>query len=144
PHQVNLGRPWEVEISAQAAPLTGGKTDGATNSEIPGGDKDPEIPGKIAGAIVAIQVPDPNPGRTFYLLTEDCETFDGGLLTGDYPSRGMHIYGNQNNFMDPEDYRVQMILKPARLNQIAERHGARWTHFYAATQRFGAEWAARQ
>ena len=89
-------------------------------------------------------MPDPNPGRTFYLLTEDCETFDGGPLTGDYASRGMESFGNHNNVMDPEDYRVQMILKPDRLNQIAERHGARWTHFYAATQRFGAEWAARQ
>ena len=123
PHQVNLGQPWEVEISAWAATMTGGKT---------------------AGATVAIQVPDPNPGRTFYLLTEDCETFDGGPLTGDYASRGMESFGNHNNLMDPEDYRVQMILKPDRLNQIAERHGARWTHFYAATQRFGAEWAATQ
>jgi hypothetical protein len=115
PHQVNLGQPWELQISA--------------NDET---------------RRVAIQVPDPHPGRTFYLLTEDCETFDGGPLTGDYASRGMERFGNHNNVMDPEDYRVQMILKPNRLNQIAERHGARWTHFYAATQRFGAEWAARQ
>jgi hypothetical protein len=117
PHQVNLGTPWNLHISVSTSPQS---------IDIP------------------ILVADTNPGRTFYLLTEDCETFDGGPLTGDYPSRGMHIYGNQNNFMDPEDYRVQMILKPARLNQIAERHGARWTHFYAATQRFGAEWAATQ
>jgi hypothetical protein len=115
PHLVNLGRPWELEISVNAETLR-----------------------------IAIQVPDPEPGRIFYLLTEDCETFDGGPLTGDYASRGMDIYGNRNNLMDPEDYRVQMIRKPQRLNEIAERHGARWTHFYAATQRFGAEWAARQ
>lgn len=115
PHQVNLGRPWELSISANGETLS-----------------------------IAIAVPDPNPGRTFYLLTEDCETFDGGPLTGDYAARGMESFGNHNNLMDPEDYRVQMILKPDLLNQIAERHGARWTHFYAATQRFGAEWAARQ
>jgi hypothetical protein len=121
PHLVNLGRAWEVEISAAVDPLTAGAT-----------------------LRIPIQVADPNPGRTFYLLTEDCETFDGGPLTGDYASRGMESFGNHNNVMDPEDYRVQMILKPDRLNQIAERHGARWTHFYAATQRFGAEWAARQ
>ena len=117
PHQVNLGRPWELEISASTTP---------------------------ASIHVPLLVPDPEPGRIFYLLTEDCETFDGGPLTGDYAGRGMDIYGNRNNVMDPEDYRVQMILKPGRLNEIAERHGARWTHFYAATQRFGAEWAARQ
>jgi hypothetical protein len=115
PHEVNLGKPWELEIAAAGETLR-----------------------------IPIRVPDPDPGRIFYLLTEDCETFDGGPLTGDYSSRGMHIYGNGNNVMDPEDYRVQMIRKPDRLNEIADRHGARWTHFYAATQRFGAEWAARQ
>jgi hypothetical protein len=115
PHEVNLGKPWELEISAAGETIS-----------------------------VPIQIPDPNPGRTFYLLTEDCETFDGGPLTGDYASYGMAHFGNQNNFMDPEDYRIQMIRKPNRINQIAERHGAKWTHFYAATQRFGAEWAATQ
>ena len=113
PHEVNLGKPWELRITA--------------------GDETVTIP---------ILVPDPNPGRTFYLLTEDCETFDGGPLTGNYA--GNEDLGNHNNFMDPEDYRCQMILKPARMNAIAERYGARWTHFYAATQRFGAEWAASQ
>jgi len=113
PHAVNLGKPWEIVFSAGAENLR-----------------------------VSIEVPDPNPGRTFYLLTEDCETFDGGPLTGNY--RGAEALGNHNNFMDPEDYRFQMIHKPARLNEIAERHGARWTHFYAATQRFAAQWAARQ
>lgn len=115
PHLVNLGKPWELHLLTDSSQQT-----------------------------ISIEVPDPNPGRIFYLLTEDCETFDGGPLTGDYPARGMGIYGNQNNFMDPEDYRVQMILKPDRLNRIADRHGARWTHFYAATQRFGAAWAATQ
>ena len=113
PHEVNLGKPWELVFSA-----------GSESVRVP------------------IQVPDPNPGRTFYLLTEDCETFDGGPLTGNY--RGSEALGNHNNFMDPQDYRVQMIAKPGRLNQIAERHGARWTHFYTATERFAAEWAARQ
>jgi len=109
PHEVNLGRPWELKVGATTIP---------------------------------IRVPDPNPGRTFYILTEDCETFDGGPLTGNYA--GSEHLGNHNNFMDPEDYRVQMIAKPNRLNEIAERYGARWTHFYCATQRFGAEWAAKQ
>ncbi len=113
PHEVNLGDPWPLIISA--------------------GNETLALP---------IAVPDPNPGRTFYLLTEDCETFDGGPLTGNYA--GNETLGNHNNFMDIEDYRVQMILKPNRLNQIAERHGAHWTHFYAITQRFAADWAAAQ
>src|SRR5271155_4494228 len=113
PHEVNLGQPWILEI------LVGNET-----------------------LCVPIAVPDPKPGRTFYLLTEDCETFDGGPLTGNYA--GLEAFGNHNNFMDPEEYRIQMIQKPNRLNQIAERHGARWTHFYAVTQRFAAEWAAKQ
>ena len=46
--------------------------------------------------------------------------------------------------MDPEEYRIQMIEKPDALNAIAERHGARWTHFWTATQRFAAQWAAGQ
>ncbi len=113
PHEVNLGKAWEARISAGEESVT-----------------------------VPVLVPDPNPGRIFYLLTEDCETFDGGPLTGNYT--GNETLGNHNNFMDPEDYRVQMILKPARMNAIAERYGARWTHFYAATQRFAADWAATQ
>ena len=113
PHEVNLGQPWSLEISAGNETLK-----------------------------LQLAVPDPNPGRTFYLLTEDCETFDGGPLTGNYA--GMETLGNHNNFMDIDDYRVQMILKPNRMNQIAERHGAHWTHFYAITQRFAVDWAAAQ
>ncbi|MBL8214821.1 MAG: hypothetical protein JNK87_29145 [Bryobacterales bacterium] len=113
PDEVNLRQPWQVELRAGNAAVT-----------------------------LPIAVPDPNPGRAYYLLSEDCETFDGGPLTGDYKTLGE--CGNQNNFMDPEDYRVQMIQKPARMNEIAEKYGARWTHFFCATQRFAADWAARQ
>jgi hypothetical protein len=118
PHEVNLGRPWELEISVKSE----------------NGDETLRIP---------VHVPDPNPGRTFYILTEDCETFDGGPLTGNY-GPGTAECGNRNNFMDPEDYRIQMILKPDLINRIAERHGAKWTHFYTATQCFAAQWAAEQ
>ena len=93
---------------------------------------------------VAIQVPDPEARP--HLLPAHRRLRDLRRRTADrrlcQPRHGR--FGNHNNFMDPEDYRVQMIRKPDRLNEIAERHGARWTHFYAATQRFGAEWAARQ
>ena len=58
-HAVNLGQPWELAFSA--GPVAGFET-----------------------VRVSIEVPDPHPGRTFYLLTEDRETFDGGPLTGNY------------------------------------------------------------
>jgi hypothetical protein len=113
PDEVNLSRPWVVEIHAAGCSLS-----------------------------IPIAVPDPEPGRVFYILSEDCETFDGGPRTGDY--KDLAACGNQNNFMDLEDYRIQMIDKPDRMNQIAERHGARWTHFWCVPQRFAVDWAARQ
>ena len=117
PHEVNLGSPWTILLSA-------GKGEVKQTVEF------------------KIEVPDPEPGRIFYILTEDCETFDGGPLTGNYgPSE---VFGNHNNFMDPQDYLVQMVEKPSRMNEIADKVGARWTHFWAAPQRFGAEWAHSQ
>jgi len=114
PDEVNLGRPWRLGVTVAA---------GAAHER----------------GEVAIAVPDLDPGRVLYVLTEDCETFDGGPKTGDYGD--WSVLGNANNFMDPEDYRVQMIAKPDRMNAIADRHGARWTHFWCATQRFAAAWA---
>ena len=118
PDEVNLGRPWAVTCV-----LRGGGSE-------------------IASERLLVAVADPEHGTLFYVLTEDCETFDGGEKTGDYGAAGE--LGNRNNFMDPEEYRIQMIAKPEALNAIAERHGARWTHFWTATQRFAAQWAARQ
>jgi hypothetical protein len=118
PDEVNLGRPWAVACVLRS-----------------GGSE-------VASDRLLISVSDTAPGTLFYVLTEDCETFDGGEKTGDYGAA--RELGNHNNFMDPEDYRVQMIAKPDALNAIAERHGARWTHFWTAPQRFAAQWAARQ
>lgn len=117
PHEVNLGRPWPLRVV------------------VAGGGAEEVIE-------VGVAVDDPEPGRLLYVLTEDCETFDGGPATGDYGERA--VLGNCNDFMDPEDYRLQMIDKPNSMNEIAERHGARWTHFFTATQRFAAAWAAGQ
>lgn len=117
PHEVNLGRPWPLGL-------------------VLAGDGDRE---EIE---VPVAVADPEPGRLLYVLTEDCETFDGGPRTGDYGDRA--LLGNHNDFMDPEDYRLQMIDKPNRMNEIAERHGAVWTHFFTAGQRFAAAWAAER
>ena len=117
PHEVNLGRPWRLVVKLWRE-------------------------GVVVGEIsTGVRVPDPRPGKVFYVLTEDCESFDGGPETGNYGA--IREFGNQNNFMDPEDYRIQMIHKPEALNAIADRHGAHWTHFWTATQRFAAAWAAQ-
>ena len=117
PHEVNLGSAWTLHIEAG---------NGAVRQT----------------AEIGIEVPDPKPGRVFYILTEDCETFDGGPLTGNYGAGA--VFGNHNNFMDPQDYLVQMVEKPSRLNEIADKYGARWTHFWAAPQRFAVDWARLQ
>ena len=114
--EVNLGRPWTLtcRVSGHGHELA-----------------------RLEGLVA---VPDRAPGRILYVLTEDCETFDGGETTGDYGA--LRVLGNANGFMDPEEYRVQMIEKPRALNRIAERHGARWTHFWTTTQLAAARWAA--
>lgn len=118
PDEVNLGRPWRLACVLKSA----GR--------------------ELARLETTVRVPDPTPGRVLYVLTEDCETFDGGPKTGNYGTRS--ILGNANDFMDPEDYRVQMIEKPAALNRIADKHGAHWTHFWTTTQLSAAEWACTQ
>jgi hypothetical protein len=100
------------------------------------------VPGCAFTLEGSISVPDRTPGRILYVLTEDCETFDGGEATGDYGA--LRALGNANGFMDPEEYRIQMIEKPRALNRIAERHGARWTHFWTTTQLAAARWACSQ
>ena len=114
--EVNLGQPWPLVCKLR---------------------RDDDV---LAMDRLSIRVADPAPGTLFYVLTEDCETFDGGERTGHYGAA--RVLGNHNDFMDPEDYRVQMIDKPEALNAIADRHGARWTHFWTATQRFAAQWAS--
>jgi acyl-coenzyme A thioesterase PaaI-like protein len=116
--EVNLGRPWTLSCVL-----------GSGGREL----------GRVEGHVA---VPDRAPARVLYVLTEDCETFDGGETTGDYGA--LRALGNANGFMDPEEYRVQMIDKPRALNRIAERHGARWTHFWTTTQLSAARWAASQ
>ncbi|UCH34538.1 MAG: hypothetical protein JSV65_18775, partial [Armatimonadota bacterium] len=60
PSEVNLGHPWRLEFVVRSASEERGRTD------------------------LSVEVADPEPGRIYYVLTEDCETFDGGELTGDY------------------------------------------------------------
>ncbi len=118
PDEVNLGRPWRLACVLKNA----GR--------------------ELQRRETSVRVPDEAPGRVLYVLTEDCETFDGGQKTGRYGP--LSVLGNANDFMDPEDYRVQMIEKPAALNRIADEHGARWTHFWTTPQLSAAEWACGQ
>lgn len=120
PDGVNLGRPWTLKFILK--------------------DKEKNIVLYIITADISVS--DTNPGVIYYILTEDCETFDGGEKTGDYGE--MKVLGNCNNFMDPEDYRIQMIEKPDALNKIAEKYGASWTHFWTVPQKFAAQWASNQ
>lgn len=115
PDEVNLGEPWMLTCILKA----GGR--------------------ELARIEASIAVADPAPARIFYVLTEDCETFDGGDSTGRYGAA--RVLGNANGFMDPEEYRFQMIEKPRALNRIADKHGARWTHFWTTTQLAAARWA---
>lgn len=117
PDEVNLSQPWALSVLA----MRGGREE---------------------AIVVPIRVPDPEAPAIFYVLTEDCETFDGGPRTGDYGTSS--CLGNANNFMDPEDYRIQMIDKPNRMNSIADQFGAKWTHFWCAPQRFAVDWARQQ
>jgi|GEM_PF-1539565 len=121
PSEVNLGHPWELEFILRSGSIEHDRVS------------------------ISVEVSDTGPGRIYYVLTEDCETFDGGERTGDYSAMpallAMH---NRNNFMDPEEYRWQMVEKPDAMNRIAEKYGAKWTHFWCTSQRAAAEWAACQ
>jgi hypothetical protein len=94
---------------------------------------------KIATTLIAVEVIDRAPRRVLYVLTEDCETFDGGDKTGNYGERA--CYGNADNVMGLDEYRIQMMDKPARMNAIAEKWGACWTHFWCVPQRMAVSWA---
>ena len=119
PSEVNLGHPWLLTFVLRRGFQ------------------------ECSRACLSVEVADREPGRIYYVLTEDCETFDGGELTGDYSALPelveMH---NRNNFMDPEEYRWQMVEKPTAMNRIADKYGAKWTHFWCTSQRFAADWAA--
>lgn len=85
---------------------------------------------------VRISIADPRPGKVFYVMTEDLEPMD----SAGYPI----AWGNGNGWLDAEEFQVQMIQKAEALNQIAEQHGAKWTHYIAWPAVKAAEWAAGQ
>jgi hypothetical protein len=83
-----------------------------------------------------VYVHDPKPGKIYYVLTDDLEPIDGAGYA--------KAYGNQNSWLDPEEFIVQLVQKAERLNLIAEKYGAKWSHYIAWPVVLGAEWAAGQ
>ena len=90
----------------------------------------------LAPAVARIDVTDPVPGKIFYVMTEDLEPMDAA----GYPT----AWGNQNGWLDAEEFRVQLIDKAEAINRIAEKHGAFWTHYFAIPVMEAGEWAATQ
>ncbi len=90
----------------------------------------------MAPAVARLDVTDPAPGQVFYVMTEDLEPIDAA----GYPT----AWGNQNGWLDAEEFRVQLIHKAEALNRIAEKHGAFWTHYLAMPVLEAGEWAAAQ
>lgn len=82
---------------------------------------------------VPVAVSDPRPGKIFYVMTEDLEPIDGAGYA--------KAWGNTDGWLQPEEYIVQMVNKAQALNQIAEKYGAKWTHYIAWPAVKAGEWA---
>ncbi len=85
---------------------------------------------------VEIAVVDKRPGKVFYVMTEDLEPIDGA----GYPI----AWGNQNSWLEPKEFLGQMVGKAETLNRIAEKYGAKWTHYIAWPAVKAAQWADGQ
>lgn len=95
-----------------------------------------KINGAPVGSPIRVAVSDPRPGTIFYVLTDDLEPIDSAGYRA--------AWGNADGWLQPEELRVQMVAKAEAANAIAERHGARWTHYIAWPVVKAAEWAAGQ
>ncbi len=91
------------------------------------------VNGEAVAAQTLVAVADPRPGKVFYVMTEDLEAIDGAGYAA--------AWGNCDGWLQPEELRVQMVGKSERLNAIAERHGAKWTHYIAWPLVEAARWA---
>jgi hypothetical protein len=82
----------------------------------------------------SINIIDKTQGKIFYVMTEDLEAMD---------SAGYDVTtGNRNGWLDPEEIYIQMVEKPNVLNDIANKYGAKWTHFIAYPLIDGANWVS--
>jgi len=89
-----------------------------------------------AEAQVQIVVADRRAGKVFYVMTEDLEPIDGAGY--------LKAWGNGNSWLDPQEFLVQMVHKPEALDRIADKHGAKWTHYIAWPAVKAAQWASHQ
>ncbi|SFL76776.1 hypothetical protein [Pelosinus propionicus] len=85
---------------------------------------------------IQVAVADTRPGKVFYVMTEDLEPIDGAGYA--------KAWGNANGWLDPQEFLGQMVFKAERINEIAEKHGAKWTHYIAWPAVKAAQWAAGQ
>jgi len=85
---------------------------------------------------VQVLVADQRVGKVFYVMTEDLEPIDGAGY--------LKAWGNSNSWLDPQEFLVQMVHKPEALNHIAEKYGAKWTHYIAWPAVKAAQWAGMQ
>jgi len=94
------------------------------------------VDGVAVAAEVAVAVTDPRPGKVFYVMTEDLEPID----SAGYAS----AWGNADGWLQPQELTVQMVTKAEKANSIAEKYGAKWTHYIAWPVVKAAEWASGQ
>lgn len=83
-----------------------------------------------------VAVADPRPGKVFYVMTDDLEAID----SAGYPV----AWGDGDGWLQPRELTVQMVDKAAKVNAIAEKYGAKWTHYIAWPLVAAADWAAGQ
>lgn len=94
------------------------------------------VNGEKTDTVVKINIADMRPGKVFYVMTEDLEPIDSAGYPADW--------GNKNGWLDADEFIVQMVHKAEQLNNIAEKHGAKWTHYIAWPAVKAAGWAASQ
>ncbi|MEG6586211.1 hypothetical protein [Dendrosporobacter sp. 1207_IL3150] len=94
------------------------------------------INGTAMSEAIDVYVADNRPGRIFYVMTDDLEPIDAA----GYPV----AWGNSNGWLEPKEFSIQLIEKAEKLNSIAERHGAKWTHYIAWPALKAGEWAAKR
>lgn len=92
------------------------------------------VDGREAETVVPLAVQDPAPGTIYYVMTDDLEPID----SAGYPV----AWGNGNGWLDPEELYIQLVQKPAQMNAIADKYGAKWSHYIAWPAVTAAAWAA--
>lgn len=94
------------------------------------------VNGEVVPIAVAVQVADTRSGKVYYVMTEDLEAID---------SAGYGVaWGNANGWLDAEELTIQMVRKAERLNAIADRYQAKWTHYIAWPLVKAAQWSSQQ